>query len=203
MRFTRLTGTLLVLPLSAALTGCAGVGGLGGLEDILGGGMGGGQSDQVRAEVQGVNANNQTIQVRTASGQTGAVRYDQNTTVVYQQQQYPVTALERGDLIVMQLRQTSSRETYVSRIDVEQSVQERGGQGAAGQVQLLEGQVGQIDHNQGAFQLRTQGRTVVVTLPYNPPSQTLDRFHRLRQGEYVTIEGTWIAQNRVELSRFR
>lgn len=203
MTIARLAGTLLVLPLSAALTGCAGMGGLGGLEDILAGAMGGGQSGQVRAEVQGINQNNQTIQVRTESGQTGAVRYDRNTQVVYQQQQYPVTALERGDLIVMQLQQASSGETLVTRIDVEQSVRDRGGQGGAGQVQLFEGEVGQIDHNQGAFQLRTQGTTVVVTLPYNPPSQTVDRFHRLRQGEYVTIEGTLVAQNRIELYRFR
>lgn len=200
MRFTRLAGTLIVLPLSAALTGCAG---MGGLEDILGGAMGGGQSSQVRAEVQAVDQGNQTIQVRTESGQTGAVRYDQNTRVMYQQQQYPVTALERGDLIVMQLQQNPSGETYVDRIEVEQSVQDRGGQGAAGQVEIIEGQVGQVDRDQGAFQLRTQGRTVVVTLPFNPPGQTLDRFHRLRQGEYVTIEGTWIGQNRVELGRFR
>jgi uncharacterized protein YndB with AHSA1/START domain len=201
MRLTRLAGTLLVLPLAAALTGCAG--GLGGLEDILGGAMGGGQSGPVRAEVQGINQSNQTIQVRTESGETGAVRYDDRTQVVYQQQQYPVTALERGDLIVMQLQQSSSGETYVGRIDVEQSVRERGGQGGTGQVQLIEGQVGQVDQTQGAFQLRTQGITVVVTLPYNPPSQTLDRFHRLRSGEYVAIEGTWISENRVELSRFR
>lgn len=195
----------LAVPISLALAGCSGgLGGLGGLGDILGGAVGGGGETRIRAEVQDVNQNDQTISVVTAEGQSGAVRYDQNTQVIYQQQQYPVTALERGDLVVMQLQQSSSGETYVGRIEVEQSVQERGGVAGTGQRQMLQGRVGQIDQSQGAFQLQTQqGTTVVVTLPYNPPSQMLDRFRRLRQGEQVSIEGTVLSQTRVELYRFR
>lgn len=205
MRSVRFAGAVLALPISVALTGCAGMGGLGGIEDILGGAMGGGgaAASQVRAEVQRVDEGSRTIQVATADGRSGSVRYDQNTTVVYQQQQYPVNALERGDLVLLHLRQSSAGETYVGRIDVEQSVQDRTGQGGAGQVQIIEGQVGQIDHNQGAFQLRTPSVTVIVTLPYNAPSQTVDRFHRLRQGEHIAIEGTMLSQTRVELHRFR
>jgi hypothetical protein len=206
MRLQRFATMMLVLPIS--LTGCAGLGNLGGLGDILGGAMGGQGGGQVRAEIQSVDQNNQAIQVRTEDGQSGAVRYDQNTQVVYQQQQYPVTALERGDIVVMQIEQTQSGEPYVTRVDVEQSVQDRGGQSGTGQtgtgqIQVMEGQVGEVDYNQGAFQLRTQSSTVVVTLPYNPSSQTRDRFNRLRQGEYVTVEGAWLGQNRVELYRFR
>lgn len=204
MRSVRFAGAVLALPISFALSGCAGMGGLGAIEDILGGAMGGGGGPaQVRAEVQGIDERSQTIQVTTQDGQSGAVRYDQRTTVVYQQQQYPVNALERGDIVLLHLQQSSSGETYVGRIDVEQSVQDRTGQAGSGQVQIIEGQVGQIDHNQGAFQLRTQSVTLVVTLPYNAPSQTVDRFHRLRQGEHIAIEGTMLSQNRVELRRFR
>lgn len=195
----------LAVPISLALAGCSGgLGGLGELGDILGGAVGGGGETRIRAEVQDVNQNDQTISVVTTEGQSGAVRYDQNTQVIYQQQQYPVTALERGDLVVMQLEQSSSGETYVGRIEVEQSVQERGGVAGTEQRQVLQGRVGQIDQSQGAFQLQTQqGTTVVVTLPYNPPSQMLDRFRRLRQGEHVSIEGTVLSQTRVELYRFR
>lgn len=195
----------LAVPISLALAGCSGgLGGLGELGDILGGAVGGGGETRIRAEVQDVNQNDQTISVVTTEGQSGAVRYDQNTQVIYQQQQYPVTALERGDLVVMQLQQSSSGETYVGRIEVEQSVQERGGVAGTEQRQVLQGRVGQIDQSQGAFQLQTQqGTTVVVTLPYNPPSQMLDRFRRLRQGEHVSIEGTVLSQTRVELYRFR
>ncbi len=111
------------------LTGCSG----GLLGDILGGGLGGlggGQEQgqgQLEAEIQQVDTQRQLIQVRTREGETGAVRYDRNTFVVYRQEQYPVTALERGDIVVMQVRQDRDGSLYVGRIDVTQSVQERRG----------------------------------------------------------------------------
>jgi hypothetical protein len=110
------------------LTSCAQLGSLG---DILGaiGGPGSTQQQQaqLQAEVQQVDANGQRIYVRTQQGQSGAVRFDNQTVVVYRQQQYPVTALERGDIVVMQLHEISQNELYASRIEVTQSVQERTG----------------------------------------------------------------------------
>lgn len=202
MTTRNLSRAVLAIPLSLGLSACAGnLGGLGDIGDILGGTLGGGQN-QVRAEIQGIDTNRQTIEVVTEDNQRGAVRYDGNTQVIYRQQQYPVTALERGDIVVMQIQQGTSGETYVGRIDVEQSVQERSG--GSGQLQTVSGSVSQIDRSQGAFLLRTQqGSTVTVTLPYNPASQTVDRFNRLRQGDYVTVEGTFISQSRLEIYRFR
>lgn len=111
------------------LTSCAQLGSLG---DILGaiGGPGGTQQQQaqLQAEVQQVDASGQRIYVRTQQGQSGAVRFDAQTVVVYRQQQYPVTALERGDIVVMQLHEISQNELYASRIEVTQSVQERTGE---------------------------------------------------------------------------
>ncbi|WP_420126384.1 hypothetical protein [Longimicrobium sp.] len=196
-----------------ALSGCAGSN-LGALGDILGGamgGMGGGQQGQVVVEVQGVDTRQQVIQVRTEQGQQGNVMFDQNTTVVYQNQQYPVTALERGDVVAMQLQQTQQGQTYVSQIVVQQSVQERtgqggqgtvGGSGPVGQLQQMYGRVGQIDQARGIFQLQTQQGTYVVTLPYNPGNVTTDYFNRLRTGDNVRVEGTITGNGRVELYRF-
>ena len=53
--------------------------------------------------------------------------YDQRTVVVYRQQQYPVTALERGDIVNLQLVPAGQNDVYVARVDVVQSVQERQG----------------------------------------------------------------------------
>ena len=194
-----------------ALSGCAGTN-LGQLGDILGGAMGGmggaGQQGQMVVEVQGVDARQQVIAVRTEQGQQGNVMFDQNTVVTYQNQQYPVTALERGDVVAMQVQQTQQGAPYVSRIDVQQSVQERNGQtsggtyGGQGQMQQIYGRVGQIDHNRGMFQLQTQQGTFVVTLPYNPGNATTDYFHRLRTGDTVRMEGTVTGQGRIELYRF-
>lgn len=193
-----------------AASGCAGggLGGLGGLGDILAGAAGlpgSGQQGQVVAEVQGVDAQRQLIQVRTQDGQTGAVQYDQNTVVVYQQRQYQVNNLERGDVVAIQVRQTGQGGAYASRIDVQQSVQDRTGQGGVGggAVQQFTGRVGQVDYQRGMFQLQTSyGGTVVVTLPYNPSSTTVNQFNRLRSGDSVRLEGTQVGNGRVELYRF-
>lgn len=188
------------------LSGCAGTN-LGALGDILGGalgGAGGQQNGQVLAEVQGVDTRQQLIQLRTEQGQTGNVMFDQNTMVVYQNQQYPVTALERGDVAYFQLQQTQQGATYAARIDVQQSVQERTGQTGTvgGQYQQLYGTVGRIDYNQGWFELRTQNGTATVTLPYNAGDATTDYFRRLRTGQTVRVEGTNLGNGRVELYRF-
>jgi hypothetical protein len=196
---------------AVALSGCAGTN-LGQLGDILGGAMGGmggaGQNGQMTVEVQGVDTRQQVIAVRTEQGQQGNVMFDQNTVVTYRNQQYPVTALERGDVVAMQVQQTQQGAPYVSRIDVQQSVQDRGGQstggtyGGSAQMQQVYGRVGQIDHNRGMFQLQTQQGTYVVSLPYNPGSATADYFNRLRTGDTVRLEGTVTANGRMELYRF-
>jgi hypothetical protein len=197
------------------LTGCAGTN-LGQIGEILGGAMGGGagqgQNGQVLAEVTNVDTRQQVIQLRTQQGQTGNVMFDQNTTVTYQNQQYPVTALERGDVAYFQLQQTQQGATYVSRIDVQQSVQERNGQttgtnnggtyGGQQQVQQFYGTVGRIDYNQGWFELRTQQGTATVTLPYNAGDAQSDYFRRLRTGQSVRLEGSLLGNGRVELYRF-
>lgn len=192
------------------LSGCAGTN-LGALGDILGGAMGGqqgqaGQNGQVLAEVQSIDTNRQIISLRTQEGQTGNVLFDQNTVVIYQQQQYPITALERGDVAYFQLQQNGQNGTYVSRVEVTQSVQERNGQTTsntgAGRYQQMYGVVGQVDYNRGWFELRTQQGTATVSLPYNAPSTTVNAFNRLRTGQQIRIEGEIMGNGRVELYRF-
>lgn len=196
---------------AVTLSGCAGTN-LGALGDILGGAMGGqqgqaGQNGQVLAEVQSIDNNRQIISLRTQDGQTGNVLFDQNTVVIYQQQQYPVTSLERGDVGYFQLQQTGQNGgVYASRVEVTQSVQERNGQTTSntgsGRYQQLYGTVGQVDYNRGWFELRTQQGTATVSLPYNAPNTTVSAFNRLRTGQTVRIEGEIMGNGRVELYRF-
>lgn len=200
------TGLATRVATAALLLSTAACGGntLGTLGDILGGVAGpqGGQSGQLRVEVRGVDTQRQEIQVATEQGQTGAVRYDQNTAVVYRQQQYPVSALERGDIVLMQVQELAQGALYVSRVDVEQSVQDRGGAGGSGALQQFSGRVGQIDYERGVFVLQTQSGTLTVSLPYNPPQATVDYFRRLRAGDTVRLEATPIGTARVEIYRF-
>jgi hypothetical protein len=189
---------------ACALPACSG-NGLGALGDILGGVGGqpasGGQTGQVSAEIRQIDAQQQRIQIATTDGQMGFIRYDQNTVVVYQQQQYPVTALERGDLAVITVQQDAQSNYYAQRIEVTQSVQERTGQ-TGGAVQQFTGRVGQIDHSRGWFVLQAQSGNLTVSLPFNPPQATLDYFNRLRTGDSVRVEATIVGTGRAEIHRF-
>jgi hypothetical protein len=152
------------------------------------------------AEVQSVDTRNQRIQVVTEAGQSGGVAYDQRTRVVYRNQDYPVTALERGDVVRMRVQDTG-QVLYTDYILVEQSVRERTGQ--TGATQTIEGRVGRVDQQQGWFELSDAfGATILVTMPFNPRTTDLNRFRALRGGETVRLSGRWLTQARFELERF-
>jgi hypothetical protein len=205
MRHVLHHGRAFALALVFVLPGCAG-NSLGALGDILGGVGGmpgsGGQQGQLNAEVRQVNTQQQIIQVATQDGQTGNVYYDQNTVVVYQQEQYPVTALEPGDLVVLQLQETAQGSLYTSRIDVQTSVQERTGQTGSASVRQYSGRIGQIDQDRGLFVLQMQNGNVTVSVPYNAPQATIDYFRRLRVGDNVRLEATAVDGSHLQIYRF-
>jgi len=108
-----------MLALGAALLVSGGCSNLGSIGNILGSVLGQqGSQQQIDAEIQQVDAAGGRIYVRTQDGQTGAVRVDSRTQVVYNNQSYPVTALERGDIVRIHLQQTQNNELYATRIDV-------------------------------------------------------------------------------------
>lgn len=200
------TRALVIAALPLALGACAGGGG--GLGEILGTVLGGAQPasgnvGQIVVEVQGIDQSRQEIEVLTQEGQRGPIRYDQNTRVVYQQQQYPVTALERGDVVEMRIQQLSGGAYYTDYILVRQSAGDRDGGGNTASLVQASGTVQQIDYQRGWFDLQTTQGTITVTLPYNPPGATVDAFQRLDRGDRVTVEGYRIASDRIELVRFR
>lgn len=195
--------------LAAATLAAAGCSQLGTLGNVLGGVMGqqGTGSGEVYGEVRYVDAQRQVIQIETNNGQVGNVYFDQRTRVVYQQQEYPVTALERGDQVAMRIRQDQRGTAYTDYISVTQSVQERGGLGgstggSAYGMQGLEGRVNWVDYNRGEFSLNTSRGQVIVFLRYNASGYDADRFRQLRQGSYVRLQGRYVSQNRFELDRF-
>ncbi|HYW08471.1 MAG TPA: hypothetical protein VE913_16040 [Longimicrobium sp.] len=197
-------------------TGCASAGPIG---DIIGGvlsqgqgqgqGQRQGQQGEVYGEVQGVDTRQQYVQIRTQDGRTANVRFDQRTRVIYQQQEYAVTNLERGDVVNMRLQQDQQGNLYTDYIQVSQSVQDRNGTNnntgsgsSTGQIQQFTGTVGQVDTQRGVFELRTQQGTLVVALPYRPSAQDDQRFRSLRAGQSVRVQGRMVANGRLELDRF-
>lgn len=203
-----------VIAVGVAVTGCSQLGALGGLGDVLGGvlgpGAGSGSTGEVQGMVRGVDTQRQIIQVQTQNGQVGNVYFDQNTQVVYQNQQYPVTALEQGDQIGMRLQQTQNGQYYTNYIYVTRSVQESNGgynnnTGTYGNntgYTQLEGRVSWVDYQRGQFGLASNRGTVTVVMPYQSTASTADRFRNLRNNEYVRVEGQLVSNGRLELSRF-
>lgn len=197
-----------VVPLAALVSVGACGGGLGGaLGDILLGGAGGpgGQEGVVTVEVREVRQAQRDIVVRTQDGQQGSIHYDQNTQVVYQNQQFPVTALELGDVVDMRVQQVQQG-YYTDLIQVRTPVQERqeaGGTSPAQDVYRLEGTLGAIDTSRSIFELNmTQGGTLQVEVPANAPAATRDRLREYRTGDYVRVEVRPLDQQRAQLVRF-
>jgi len=192
--------------LAAALTLSTACAQLGGLGSVLGGATQP-QTGQVSGTVQGVDTRNQQIVLQAANGQQVALLYDANTQVTYQNRNYAVANLERGDQITARIQQSQNGGYYTDLVQVDQSVQNSGGvytsNGSVENVQTLQGTVRQVDRQNGVFTLDVGNyNTLTVSLPYRPSQADLQRFQTLRSGDQVRLYGVYLNQTRVELRRF-
>jgi len=207
-----------LLGAGVAITGCSNLGTLG---NVLGGVLGpsaGSGSGQVAGTVRYVDTQRQILQLTTQNGQTGNVYFDNRTQVVYQNQNYNVTALEQGDQVQLRLQQDNQGNYYTDYILVTRSVQDVNGTGGSnngtynggtynggsstGYTQL-EGRVSWVDFQRGQFGLNSTNRgTVTVNMPYSANSTDANRFRNLRQGDYVRVEGQMVNNSTLQLDRF-
>ena len=194
-------GATLVLLLTASA--CAGAGNIG---DVLGGVLGGGgqaQGSQVSGVVLGIDQSRQQLGIQLQDGQQVALLYDQQTQVVYQNQRYAVTNLERGDRITARIQQTQNGGYYTDLVQVDQSASTSGGAGGSANVQSIQGTVRQVDFQNGLFSLDVSGYgTLIVALPYNVRRADQSTFQQLRQGDRVRLYGVFLNNQRVELRQF-
>lgn len=192
----------------AATAACSSAGGLGNiLGSVLGQGQQGQGQGQVSGTIQSINTRNQQVQLQQSNGQNLTLGYDNQTQVVYQNQNYSVNSLEYGDRVTARITNASSNNNnqyYTDLIQVDQSVSSNpGGTGTNTNVQQFEGTARNIDRTNGTFQLTGSNfGTVVVSLPYNPRQTDVNRFQSLRSGDYVRMYGIVLNNNRVELRQF-
>jgi exosome complex RNA-binding protein Csl4 len=181
-----------------ALAGCHEFGHVDGMGDY------GSSSSDIVGEVQYVDTRAREIEIRTDSGRTSAVRYDNNTQVVYQQRNYSVDNLERGDYIAARVQQDRDGRPVANSITVKESVQDRGSiRSGRGRLDRAEGRVEYVDARRGTFEIRDQrNRSIVVSVPFNAPRDVMDQFNRLRNGDHVRIEGRSVNTDRFELENF-
>jgi exosome complex RNA-binding protein Csl4 len=191
----RLFGILSVAVL--ALTGCDELARVGDLGNY--GSLG---SDLV-GEVENVDTRAREIQIRTDSGRTSVVRYDDRTQVIYQQRNYSVANLEPGDYVAARVQQDRNGQNYTDTITVREGVQDRGNKRGSGRLDRIEGRVEYVDERRGTFELRdSRNRLIVVAVPFNAPGSVMDRFNRLRTGDFVRIEGRAAGSDRFDLENF-
>jgi hypothetical protein len=170
------------------------------LGSVLGGAGAGG--NQLSGTIRGVDQRSQQISIQTSNGQTVPVYYDNQTQVVYQNQNYPPTSLEYGDMVTARI-QANGNNYYTDYIQVDQSVNGSGNVGS-GNVQLLQGTVRQIDRRNGVFTVDVGNyNTITVTLPYNVSSTDVNRFNNLRSGDVVRFYGIYQSASQVQLRNFQ
>jgi len=193
---SRLLGLLSLATL--AFTGCHELGHVDGLGDY------GSSGSEVVGEVQYVDTRAREIEIRTDSGRTSVLRYDDNTQLVYQQRNYPVANLERGDYVAARVQQDRDGRYVTNSITVRESVQDRGHSGGGrGRLDRAEGRVEYVDSRRGTFEIRDpRNRLIVVSVAFNAPRSVTEQFNRLRNGDYVRIEGRSVNTDRFELENF-
>jgi hypothetical protein len=188
---------LVVLTASA----CSQAGQLG---DILGSVLGGGAA-QVAGIIRGVDTRAQQLAVQQSNGETVALKFDNQTKVVYQSRNYSVTSLENGDQVSARVQQLQDGSYYTDSVTVTQPVDGSSTSTNTGSenVQSLQGTVRQIDRTAGVFTVEAGNNVVLtVSLPYNITNTDRTKFQNLRSGDYVQFYGVFLNNSRVELRRF-
>jgi len=173
------------------------------LGNVLGGVLGGGNTqNQLSGTIRSVDSRSQQISIQQSNGQTIPVQYDNQTQVVYQNQNYPPTALEYGDQVTARI-EASGNAYYTNYVQVDQSVRGNGSASTTGSLQLLQGTVRQVDRRNGLFTMDTNGyNTITVTLPQSLSTNDLNRFNSLRSGDQVRFYGTYLSNVQIELRNF-
>lgn len=198
-KFARLGAATLAI---VTFSGCSQAGGLGG---ILGSVLGGGQQqgNQVSGTIRGVDTRNAQIVLQQSNGQSVGLSYDNQTKVVYQNQNYSVSSLENGDQVTARVQQTQNGGYYTDYVQVDQSVSTNTGGTSNAQVQSLQGSVRRVDVANGWFELSANSNVVLtVSMPYNASRADVQRFQNLRNGDNVRFYGVYLNNSRVELRQF-
>jgi hypothetical protein len=172
---------------------------------------------EMRAEVTEVDPVHRELRVIWFdNGGRDIIPYDLNYThVIYHGSNYPVDALQPGDLVALP---ASRGAPYVDTIRIQVPVQARvpgspyaraplpatPAPAAVARARVVEGTVDRIDYDRGVFDLRPRdgSRIVTVALPYNARGADVDNFRRLRRGDYVRVEGEFVNGDNVELMAF-
>lgn len=155
----------------------------------------------LRGVVQRNDPRYSSILVQTDDRRQVAFYHDARTQIRYRNRVYPVTSIAPGDYIIVRTRDLTQENPTATMITVTSKA--GGSDRTIDRLEVLEGRIEYVDSRRGTFEIRDrQNRLVFVTLSYNAPRSVSDHLNRLRRGDYVRIEGRFIADNRFELESF-
>jgi hypothetical protein len=165
-----------------------------------------GENDIV-GEVERVDLGSRRIYLRPDRGDSRIVAFRADAQVLYRGREYPVSRLEPGDLVAMQMMRRDSRgDSYAHLIRLQESVRDQSRSGlreSAPQIQALSGRVEGVDFRRNSFDLNDQpGKPLLVVLSENARDSDRERFRTLRTGDRVRIEGKFTGPDRFELLSF-
>ena len=197
-RIQRLSAATLIVAFASACAGNS-LGNI--LGSVLGGGSQGSQSGQLSGTIRGVDSRSQQIAIQQSNGQTIPVYYDNQTQVVYQNQNYSPTALENGDRVTARI-QANGNNYYTDYVQVDQSV--NGTSAGTSGLQMIQGTVRQVDLRNGWFTIADANsyNTLTVTVPNNLNSNDINRFRSLRNGDFVRFYGQYLNNSQIQLRQF-
>ncbi len=201
-------GLALAAGASLLLAGCVtpGYGGYGGYP---GGGYGNpgypsSYGNQMQGTVEGVDYSRITLRVddgRSSYGERLSIRHDGSTRLYYQGQQYPVTGLERGDVIRIDAVQ-SGREWYARQIEVVRNVRDGGygGDPYGSYGNDLRGTIGYVDTRARTIQLDGGGYGGGWKLAYDGRTTVeyqgrMYRPENLQRGDQVRVQARQLGYN--------
>src|SRR5262249_5511897 len=114
--------------------------------------------EEITGEITGIDRTQNEISLRATddrrNSRTRTVRYDTNTQVIYQGRDYPVSALEVGDVVALQVWQRD-RGDVTDVIRVQQNSRDRNTARSDTSRQRIEGTVESVSRG-GVFDLRNQ-----------------------------------------------
>ena len=164
--------------------------------------------DEFFAEIDRVDTSSREIHLRPNDSRKRVVGYSADARVLLRGREYPVTQLESGDQVSMQLKQDSRGNSYTDLVRVHESIRDLNPDRGAGPppataMQTVDGRVEHVDFERSSFELSDPSRQrFFVSLPANARRSDLDRFRALRAGDYVKVEGRFLNRERFELDGF-
>jgi hypothetical protein len=168
-----------------------------------------GEKDVV-GEVERVDLTSRRIYLRADRGGRQVVSFSADAQVLDRGREYPVSRLEPGDVVAMQLRRDSRGESYADLIRVQDNVRQRAPDQrrdtlaeSAPRVVALSGRADRVDPRGNSFELNDQaGKPILVVLSEYVRDSDRERFRTLRAGDHVRIEGQFTGGDRFELLSF-